>query len=209
MYQLDGDEGLLLETVAIINRLALREEVIPEIIVVAIKNTNRARDMWPTNTKYYPEPEKAGAEEFLRFMERELIPYIENKYRSNKNRILCGQSLSAVFTIYTFLKKPKLFNSYIASSGAFPACESYFKKLSLESFQQKERFIGQKVFITNGKKDELDPNGKMNQTMLEFSETIKENLGDKISYKYQTYENEGHVPFQSMYHGLKFVFSNE
>lgn len=206
MYQLDGSDELLFETTAIVNRIALREETMPELIIVEIENTNRARDMWPTNTKYYPEPYVAGAENFLNFIEKELIPYIETKYRTNDERILCGQSLSAVFTIYALLEKPKLFSSYIACSGGFPFCEDYFKELSLQSFQHKEQYIGQKIFITNGIKDELDPNGKMNQTMINFSNSIKEKLENRVRYKYLTYENEGHVPFQSIYHGLKFIF---
>jgi predicted alpha/beta superfamily hydrolase len=208
MYQLDGDDVSLFETTAIVNRLALREGIIPEIIVVAIENTNRSRDMWPTNTKYYPKPHFAGAKNFLDFIEKELIPYIETKYRTNEDKILCGQSLSAVFTIYALLEKPKLFNSYIACSGAFPACEDFFMESSEKAFQNKELFAGQKIFITNGLKDELDPDGKMNQTMIAFSNSIKNNLGDKITYKYLTYKNEGHVPFQSIYHGLKFIFES-
>jgi len=208
-FQLDGDDILLSESTGIVNRLALREEVIEEVIIVAIENTNRARDMWPVNNKYYPEPNAVGAKEFLDFFEKELIPYIENNYRTNENKILCGQSLSTVFTFYAFLTKPELFDSYIACSGGFPGCESFFKELSVKAFQEPDKFDGKKLFITNGLKDPLDPNGKMNQVMLDFTNSIEENLGDRVSYKYLTYENEGHVPFQSTYHGLKFIFESD
>ena len=209
LYQLDGNTETMLETVTTVNRLLKTEEVIPELIIVAIENTNRARDMWPVNTKYYPEPNIAGAKNFLNFIEKELIPYVENKYRTNESRIFYGQSLSAVFTIFAFLNNPNLFSSYIASSGAFPACEDHFKDLSAKAFNRKEQFKNQKLFITNGLKDQLDPDGKMNQTMIDFSNTIKENLGNRITYKYQTYENEGHVPFYSLHDGLKFIFIQE
>jgi predicted alpha/beta superfamily hydrolase len=208
LYQLDGGEDVLFETAAIVNRLALREEIIPEFIIVAIANTNPFRDMWPTNTKYNPEPNIAGAKDFLDFMEEELIPFIETRYRTNEDKIIFGQSLSGVFTLYAFLENPELFNSYIVSSGAFPGCEDYFNELSLKAFLQKDLFNGQRVFVTNGLKDELDPEGKMNQTMLEFSNSVQNNLGDKISYNYLTYPSDGHVPFQSLYHGLKFVFES-
>lgn len=209
MYQLDGSDELLFESVAILNRLAVREEIMQEIIIVTIENTNRARDMWPVNNKYYPEPNKAGAKEFLDFFEKELIPYIESKYRTNENKILCGQSLSTVFTFYAFLTKSHLFDSYIACSGGFPGCESYFKELIEKELEQPEKFAGKKLFITNGLKDPLDPNGKMNEAILDFINSIKEHLSDRVSYKYLTYENEGHVPFQSTYHGLKFIFESD
>jgi predicted alpha/beta superfamily hydrolase len=209
LYRLDGDTDLLFETLSIVNRLALNEEIIPEMIVVAIENTNRPRDMWPVNTKYNPAPQSAGAAEFLEFIEKELIPYIESKYRTSADRILCGQSLSGVFTIYAFLARPKLFNSYIASSGSFPDCEKYFKDLSFKSFQQIDDFNGQKIFITNGLKDELDPDGQENRAVIDFSLSVKAILSDRVKFKYLTYENEGHVPFHSVYDGLKFIYATQ
>jgi uncharacterized protein len=209
LYRLDGDPDLLFETLSIVNRLALNEEIIPDMIVVAIENTNRTRDMWPVNTKYNPAPQKAGAAEFLDFIEKELIPYIESKYRTTEDRILCGQSLSGVFTIYAFLTKPELFNSYIASSGSFPDCEKYFKDLYFKSFQQADDFKGQKLFITNGLKDELDPDGIENLAVIDFSNSAKAILGNRVKLKYLTYENEGHVPFQSLYDGLKFIYGTQ
>ena len=119
MYQLDGDKKLLRKTVSTINRLSRKKENTPEMIVVAIENTKRDRDMWPTHTMYYPESQPLGSKDFLEFIEKELIPYIESNYRTNENRIICGQSLSAVFTLYAFLTKPNIFNSYIACSWIF------------------------------------------------------------------------------------------
>lgn len=206
LYRLDGDTDLLLETISTVNRISLGDEIAPEMIIVAIENTKRFKDMWPTNTKYNPEPDIAGASDFLGFIEKELIPHIEQNYRTYHEKILCGQSLSAIFTIYAFLTRPTLFNSYIASSGAFPDCENYFKELSEESFQQMDQFNGQKLFITNGMHDPLDPDGEIRKQIDNFSLTIKEKLGNKISYKYVIYENEGHVPFHSLYDGLKFIY---
>lgn len=206
LYRLDGDTSLLMETISTVNRISLGDEIAPEMIIVAIENTNRAKDMWPTNTMYYPKPYVAGSSDFLGFIENELVPYIENNYRTNQEKILCGQSLSAIFTIYAFLEKPHLFNSYIAISGAFPDCADYFKKLSEKSFQQKGQFKGQHFFLTNGSKDPLDPDGEIKKHIDDFSNSLKESIGDKINFKYVTYENEGHVPFHSLYDGLKFIY---
>ena len=206
LYRLDGDIDFLMETVSTVNRLSLGDEIAPEMIIVAVENTNRAKDMWPTNTMYYPEPYTAGASDFLSFIEKELIPYVEDNYRTNKEKILCGQSLSAIFTMYAFLSKPKLFNSYIAISGAFPGCEDYFTVLSEKSFQQKDQFNGQSFFLTNGSKDPLDPDGELKKQIDDFSTTLIKSIGDKINFKYVTYENEGHVPFHSLYDGLKFIY---
>lgn len=206
LYRLDGSLILLTETFVIVNRLTYSYEITPEMIIVAIKNTERDRDMWPVNTKYYPEPRVPGAADFLSFIIDELLPYIDDLYRTTGERIICGQSLSSVFVLNTFLQEPGLFDSYIAISGAFPGCEEYFRKLTGKSMMQKDRFAGRKLFISNGLKDPLDPNGDMHRQMGDFTNLLNRELGDKISLKYVPYENEGHVPFPSLYDALRFIY---
>ncbi|MCB2194636.1 MAG: hypothetical protein KQH79_02190 [Bacteroidetes bacterium] len=206
LYRLDGNTDLLMETIVTTNRLVYSDEVAPEMIIVCIENTLRARDMWPVNNDYYPEPNEAGAEDFLQFIEKELIPFIDKKYQTNENRILCGQSLSAVFVVYSFLTKPNLFNSYIASSAGFPECEEYFITLRNKAFAHPQNYRGQKVFITSGLLDPLDPEGTIHNQLLDFSDDVNNKLSKRIYFKHVSYENEGHVPFHSLYDGLKFIF---
>ncbi len=205
MYRLDGDTDLMLETVSIVNRLNRFEEIAPDMIIVFIENTDRARDMLPVKTNYYSGV--PGAKNFLTFIENELVPYIDKKYKTTNEKILCGKSLSGLFTIFAFLTKPRLFNSYIACSAGFPDCEPYFKELSQKAFE-KSQFNGQKIFITNGLKDPSDPDGKIHKQIVDFSDSVKDKLGNKVTYRYVTYKNSGHVPFPSLYDGLKFIFDN-
>ncbi len=208
IYRFDGDKKLMHKTVSDLSKLSSKSENIPDMIVVAIENTQRDRDMWPTHGMYYPESQPLGAENFLAFIEEELIPYVETNYRTTKKRIVCGQSLSAVFTLYTFLSKPYLFDSYIACSGAFPGCEPFFKELSNTAFQQSSEFDNKKLFITHGLKDPLDADGTIHRQMTDFSESVKKNLGKKVSCKYLFYEKEGHVPADSFRDGVAFLFDN-
>src|SRR5262245_40868136 len=59
LYLLDGNSNSLLETVSAINKLG-SDENIPKMIVIAIGNTDRDRDMMPLSTKQYSVP-VAGA----------------------------------------------------------------------------------------------------------------------------------------------------
>lgn len=206
LLRLDGSQILLTETFIILNRLTYSYEITPEMIIVVLNNIERDKDMWPVNTKYYPEPRVPGAANFLGFIKEELLPYINNSYRTTGERILCGQSLSSVFVLHAFLKEPGLFDSYIAISGAFPGCGEYFSKLAEEALEQKDKFAGRKLFISNGLKDPLDPNGTMHQQMNDFTELLNREIGDQISLKYMPYKNEGHVPFHSLYDALSFLY---
>ncbi len=205
LYLLDGNNNSLLGTVSSMNKLGSDENT-PKMIVVAIVNTNRDRDMMPLSTKEYTVP-VAGAEQFLSFIGDELIPQIEKKYRTNQQRILCGSSLSGLFTLYALLTKPQLFESYLGrSAGWLGDMNDYFTTLTDNAFQQPNLYKGKKIFMSNSLIDDYDKDHVIHKQMLEFSDKIKAKLGDRVKYKYVTYDNYPHVPFPSLYDGLKYIF---
>jgi len=204
LYRLDGDLDLYIETVGVINRLVNVEEVMPDMIIVMIENTDRNRDMMPTNTSFFQS--EPGAENFKTFIEKELIPHINSAYRTTDEKILCGQSLSAIFTIYYFLTSPDSFDSFIACSGGFPDCEEYFINLT-NDFLETEQTTTRNIFLTHGQTDFLDPDGLIKEQLLSFTEKIESK--ENIVCKLKIYEDEGHVPFQSLYHALQFILATE
>jgi hypothetical protein len=204
IYRLDGDLDLYIETIGTINRICYLEKIVPEMIVVMIENTNRNRDMMPTKTSFFnSEP---GAEKFKKFIENELIPYVNNSFRVTNEKILCGQSLSAVFTLYYFLTSPDSFNSYIACSAGFPDCKDYFFNLTNDFLKIKQSKT-RNIYLTHGLKDFLDPEEVIKKQLLTFSEKIKSK--ENIICTLKIYEDEGHVPFQSLYHGLRFIYATD
>ena len=106
---------------------------IDDSIVVAIPNQfwtdTRNRDLVPpyarkeVNTEARPATDNnkeifGKADLFLAFIETEVIPYIEHKYKINNNRILSGFSAGGSFVLYTIVTKPDLFTGYFAFSPA-------------------------------------------------------------------------------------------
>ncbi|GGO73281.1 alpha/beta hydrolase [Bowmanella pacifica] len=102
-------------------------------IVVAVPNLvwsdSRNRDLVPpyarreVNIEARPaelnSPELFGqADRFLRFIETELIPYIEQHYAVSDNRVLSGFSAGGSFVLYTLSTRPALFSGYFAFSPA-------------------------------------------------------------------------------------------
>jgi hypothetical protein len=106
--------------------------------------------------------------------------------------------------VFSFLTLPELFDAYIACSAGFPDCEDYFTYLTTELLKTEPK-EATTIFITNGLQDILDPDGNMNKQIVNFTDMII--LNKNINCKYVTYEEEGHVPFQSLYHGLKYIYS--
>src|ERR1043166_5433688 len=60
LYLLDGTQSFLLEMIAVTGRLRYDDSA-PEMIIVAIENTDRDRDMMPVKAKGFPGPPRAEA----------------------------------------------------------------------------------------------------------------------------------------------------
>ena len=89
-------------------------EDMPEAIVVGINQVNsRGDDNYYSDQTYFPV--ESGAK-FFEFIGMELIPYIEDTYRTANFRIAVGHGETANFINYFLFKKEPLFNAYMALS---------------------------------------------------------------------------------------------
>ncbi len=121
LYVLDGGRQDLHTDAAA--RVMARIGVMPEIIVVGLRNGRDTR--WRDYTPPYP-PEEADAKDarlrlrqadrFLQFMESEVIPYVEGKYRGQAPRMIAGHSLGGLFVLYSLVARPSLFQARFAYS---------------------------------------------------------------------------------------------
>ncbi len=200
LYLLDGTQAFLAEMIVVTDRLRA------EMIIVAIENTNRDRDMMPVVAKGYPGP--PGAEAFLAFLEKDLLPDIDRTYRTAPPRILQGKSLSGLFTVYALLTRPTVFNAYVGcSAGWFAENNEYFLALSHRAFRDAEAFANRRVYLANSLQDQYDPDHLIHEQMIAFSSLLKATLGAAIAYRYETYRDYPHVPFPCLYDGLRFVMA--
>lgn len=116
LYLLDG-QRLFLHGVSLLQSFT-HFKVTPEFIVVGITNKypDRFRHFYAVDT-------------FLNFIEKEVVQLIDNTFRTSKERLLFGWEYGGAFVIKSMLKKPDLFNAYIASSpfpldSSFPAART-------------------------------------------------------------------------------------
>ena len=92
---------------------------VPKSIVVGIATVDRRRDFtYPTtieeDKKRYTTSGKSA--KFISFIEKELQPYIQGKYKTTASKTIIGQSLGGLLAAEILLTKPMLFNKYIIVS---------------------------------------------------------------------------------------------
>ncbi|SNY43818.1 hypothetical protein SAMN06297280_0653 [Arsukibacterium tuosuense] len=118
IYRLDGNGNIPLIT-AVLERLQ-EANAAPEVIIVAIENTDRMRDFYPTVNQEPQGPVGigGGAPKFLNFIENELIPFVDKKYRTHNFKVIAGASAGGVFVLYALQTNPELFQAHLAYSAA-------------------------------------------------------------------------------------------
>ena len=86
-------------------------------ILVGIENTKRRRDLTgPTSVAKDSTiaPVVGGSAAFRTFVRDELIPEVDRRYRTTRERAIVGESLAGLFVVETFLLEPAMFDEYIA-----------------------------------------------------------------------------------------------
>ena len=112
----------------------------PKTIIVGIANIDRKRDFtFPTtienDKKAYPTT--GGSEKFIEFLEKELLPFIDQKYKTTDKKYVIGQSLGGLLASEILIKKPQLFNQYIITSPSFWWDDESLLKLAEEKIDKK------------------------------------------------------------------------
>lgn len=175
VYLLDGDFYAPL-TAAISRQLSFED--IPQLIVVGVGYPTdilteiqplRARDLLPTDT----ELGGGGAADFLQFIQEELVPYIDENYRTvPTNRTLAGHSFGGLFALYALFHAPEAFDHYIAMSPAL----FYDDRVA---FDYEEAYAGGhselpvKLFLSVGElESESLPGLSMVTNLEEFRDTL-------------------------------------
>ena len=88
-------------------------------IVIGIATVDRRRDFtFPTSIERDQKsfPSQGHSDNFIQFIEKELQPFIEKKYKTNTSKTIIGQSLGGLLATEILFKKPALFNQYIIVS---------------------------------------------------------------------------------------------
>ncbi|MCW8834117.1 MAG: alpha/beta fold hydrolase, partial [Colwellia sp.] len=119
IYLLDGDYNIH-GVSGMLDLLSNKGQLIPDVILVGIadKGTDKYRQyMTPKDsTAPFKKDAKGNAEQFLTFLEKEVKPYLSERYRVAKNTTIVGHSMGGLFVLNALLTSPNAFDNYVAIS---------------------------------------------------------------------------------------------
>jgi uncharacterized protein len=213
IYLLDGgiDEDFIhvvglvqFNTFPWVNRL-------PKTIVVGIANTDRERDMtFPSSIT--AEKKKfstsGGSAKFVEFLEKELQPYIRNRYRTTGRGTLIGESLAGLFATEVLFTRPAMFDKYIIVSPSlwWDNGSLLKRKMAMTETRLKHR---KEVYIGVGKEG-LGPSPEPHVMEVDanlLAEKIEAAHNKKVSvyFDYLPEENHATVAHQAILNAFKML----
>jgi len=160
---------------------------------------NRARDYIPIQVKQGKEDFEGGdhqyqglsqitggSSKFKDFIAKELIPYINQTYRTSNERALAGHSQAGLFTTWMMLEHPDIFEKYIILSPSLWVEKGQILKQS----SKLEHSNTITAYFAAGSQ-EHDARGSMVNDLKTFYDSLPKDNGFKS--KLEIIEDENHV----------------
>jgi predicted alpha/beta superfamily hydrolase len=156
---------------------------LPEMIIIGIhQNKNGERYDDTTTDQSTGLPFEKGAR-FFEFIGSELVPYIEQKYRTSPFRIIAGHDTTASFINFYLYKEIPLFNAYICLS---PELAPKMEIRIPEKFAKiKEPFF----YYLSAADGDIK---KIKEPIEKLDSNIKIANNPLVNYKYDFFKNATH-----------------
>lgn len=226
IYLLDGDDFFHSFT-GMVQYLSSVGKI-PEMIVVAISNKDRMRDLTPTHSVYWSDGEKdekalhtsGGGEKFISFIQNEVIPHIEANYPTAPYRMFVGHSLGGLAVINALINHPALFNSYVAidpsvwwdnralmNKANHVLTEADYKGKSL--FYASANTMDKNMDTLRVMSDTANVNVHVRDN-LQFRTILQKDKSSHLMWQWKYYPEDNHpsVPLIANYDALRFIFKN-
>ncbi|WP_264551865.1 alpha/beta hydrolase [Flavobacterium sp. N2038] len=185
---------------------------VPKSIVVGIATVDRRRDFtFPTTlekdkTRF---PTTGHSDKFIAFIEKELQPFIDKKYKTTTSKTIIGQSLGGLLETEILLKKPFLFNKYVIVSpslwwnnGSLLNSDS---EILHENFNQQTE-----VYIAVGKEGltptEIPRVMEVDANLLAEKIKASKNKNIRVYFDYLPTENHGTILHPAVSNSFRFFY---
>lgn len=177
-----------------------KNDVIPEMIVVGITNTDRNRDLTPEGPYHHSNggPMRGAATAFSRFLSTELQPWVAARYRVAPYRILAGHSNGGLFALYVIMSDPDSYSAYIAMSPSHGDDMNSAATRAIRALQPN-----QFVFLSSG---DHEPNIRPATERLADQLSRGSATGARWTYRHFEHENHRSSVLPAMYAALRALF---
>lgn len=174
---------------------------------------HRSRDYTPTfhaNAGYGAAYQKqsGGAPDFLRCLRTHLLPRIVKDFHAGRPRVLSGHSYGGLFTAWTLLEQPRLFDGYLMVSPSLWYDDQLPSRLAEQRKKDLREALTAKVYGGVGAL-EVNAQWGMPQELAHYARTLRAIAAPGLCLRTQNLDNETHnsVYPRALSNGLRFLWS--
>jgi predicted alpha/beta superfamily hydrolase len=215
IYLLDGDANF--NSVVAITEFMRNAGLCPPMIVVGILHPARMTDLTFGTDQETPGIVGRG-DQFMLYVEKELMPYIESNYPTAPYKIFIGHSVGGLAVVNTLIHHPDLFNAYVSLDGALWWNNQQIVR-DAKAVLANHHYKGKTLFMALANRLEIGMDTlsvqkdttegtELIRSNLEFMRDITKNKSNELRFRHQYYEQDDHssVRLIGEYDALRFIF---
>ncbi|OIV41799.1 alpha/beta hydrolase [Flavobacterium johnsoniae] len=185
---------------------------VPKSIVVGIATVDRRRDFtFPTTVEKDKTrfPTTGHSDKFIAFIEKELQPFINKKYKTNESKTIIGQSLGGLLETEILFKKPSLFNKYVIVSPSLWWDNGSLLNMDSEIFQENYKQQTE-IYVAVGKEGltptEIPRVMEVDANLLAEKIKTSRSKNIKVYFDYFPEENHGTILHPAVSNSFRFFY---
>ncbi|MCL1045111.1 hypothetical protein L2737_07195 [Shewanella electrodiphila] len=194
LYLIDGNRHI--EHAIVSSNLLQKQNRIPEQIIVAVSNNNELRH----------DPDMAISK-FTAFVKSEVMPYVNNKYKTSGLNTLYGHTKAGWFTAEVLANQPELFRNYILASAPLQDDEAkIYNKILANGAKENSQVKSLYIAVS----EEADEPYRYTDAFNKFVHFLMENPPENLDWRSEYLKEHVHMTtaIPSLYGGLTHVFNS-
>jgi len=190
-----------------------RNVMVPQMIVVGVTTIkDRTRDLYSTKSNFkfgkktIPFPTSGNGDHFLQFIQSELVPWVEQNYRTDSLRLFAGHSAGGNFALHAMRTRPMLFQGVIAISP-WLSWDDHRELHELQSSLATAKTPVRALFFSYT--DPIHDGPEMKGDIDALSAALRRRNDPALRWAMATYPGETHdMTFvKGFYDGLRMIFA--
>ncbi|MDR2271226.1 MAG: hypothetical protein LBF27_10010 [Sphingobacterium sp.] len=182
------------------------------MIIVSVENIDRTKNFTLTNSLNYLDREdilafksSGKANDFMGFIEDELMPEINKSFRTIPQNMIIEHSLGGLFALHCLLENPQLFSYYLLIDPSWFWDHNYIGKRGKEVLE-KRRDLKARIYIALA--NNMFEHKRHYEWGNQFYKFLKENKSPDLKVDFRYFEDEKHltVTIPATYYGLRYIF---